>query len=221
MTAQALPPFISLLFDFLHLLWRPNHLKFQPNHSIFGRQHRREYYTNREGRTKGPSFSHHLHYNLKPVFFTWQIVFRDSRQQEYKSQNTFLPSQRLVVPPQAITALSRWCCSTLLHQLSSLTINWHPIVLARCTTLPSWIFLLPEDFVECLARLSHFLLFISLNSSTTTLTSNLSCKGTYLNRIQNSFSPFLDLPLSSPHLFTLKRNVNTRPKRQSNSFSNT
>ena len=36
-------------------------------------------------------------------------VFWDSKRQEYTIQSTSLPSQRLVVPPQAITALPRRC----------------------------------------------------------------------------------------------------------------
>ena len=35
--------------------------------------------------------------------------FWDSKRQEYTIQSTFLPSQRLIVPPQAITALPRRC----------------------------------------------------------------------------------------------------------------
>ena len=35
------------------------------------------------------------------------MFFWDSKRQEYTIQNTSLPSQRLVVPPEAITALPR------------------------------------------------------------------------------------------------------------------
>ena len=126
---QELPPFTSLLSDVRPLLSRPNPFKFRLHHSILGRQHRREYYTNRARRTKRPRFNQHLQYSLKPEFSTREIVVWDSRLQEYTIQSTSLHSQRLVVLPQAITAHSR---STLLHQTSSLTINFPPTHLFRC-----------------------------------------------------------------------------------------
>ena len=104
-TTQELPPFSSFLSDVRPLLSRPNQLKFQPNHSALGRQHRREYYTNHAGRIKRPRFNQQLQYCLKLEFCKWEIIFWDGKRQEYTIQNTSLPSQRLVVPPQAITAL--------------------------------------------------------------------------------------------------------------------
>ena len=106
-TTEKLPPFHSLLSDVRPLLSRPNHLKLQPDHSALGRQHRREYYTNHTRRTKRPRFNQNLQYSLKHEFSTWEIIFWDSRRQEYTIQSTSLPSQRLVVPPQAITAFPR------------------------------------------------------------------------------------------------------------------
>ena len=106
-TTEKLPPFHSLLSDVQPLLSRPNHLKLQTDHSALGRQHRREYYTNHTRRTKRPRFDHKLQYSLKQEFSTWEIIFWDSRRQEYTIQITSLPSQRLVVPPQAITAFPR------------------------------------------------------------------------------------------------------------------
>ena len=105
--AQELPPFSSFLSDVRPLLSRPNHLKLQPDQSALGRQHRREYYTNHAGRTKRPRFNQHLQFCLKPEFCKWEIIFWDGKRQEYTIQSTSLPSQRLVVPPQAITALPR------------------------------------------------------------------------------------------------------------------
>ena len=64
-----------------------------------------EYYTNHARRTRRPRFNQQLQYCLKPEFCKWEIIFWDGKRQEYTIQNTFLPSQRLVVPPQAITAL--------------------------------------------------------------------------------------------------------------------
>ena len=106
-TTKKLPPFHSLLSDVRPLLSRPNHLKLQPDHSALGRQHRREYYTNHTRRTKRPRFDQNLQYSLKHEFSTWEIIFWDSRRQEYTIPSTSLPSQRLVVPPQAITAFPR------------------------------------------------------------------------------------------------------------------
>ena len=104
---QEIPPFSFFLSDVRPLLSRPNHLKLQLDHSALGRQHRREYYTNHARRTKRPRFNQHLQYCLKPEFCKWEIIFWDSKRQEYTIQSTSLPSQRLVVPPQAITALPR------------------------------------------------------------------------------------------------------------------
>ena len=106
-TTEKLPPFHSLLSDVRPLLSRPNRLKLQPDQSAQGRQHRREYYTNRTRKTKRPRFDQNLQYSLKQEFSTWEIIFWDSRRQQYTIQSTSLPSQRLVVPPQAITAFPR------------------------------------------------------------------------------------------------------------------
>ena len=106
-TTKAFPPFSSFLSDVRPLPSRPNHLKLQPDHSVLGRQHRREYYTNHARRTKRPRVNQHLQYCVKPEFCKWEIVFWDCKRQEYTIQSTSLPSQRLVVPPQAITTLPR------------------------------------------------------------------------------------------------------------------
>ena len=106
-STQELPPFSSFLSDVQPLLSRPNQLKLQPTQSALGRQHRREYYTNHAGRTKRPRFNQQLQYCLKPEFCKWEIIFWDGKRRKYTIQSTSLPSQRLVVPPQAITALPR------------------------------------------------------------------------------------------------------------------
>ena len=106
-TTEKLPPFHSLLSEVRPPLSRPNHLKLQPDHSVVGRQNRREYYTNHLRRTKRPRFDQNLQYSLKQEFSTWEIIFWDSRRQEYTIESTSLLSQRLVVPPQAITAFPR------------------------------------------------------------------------------------------------------------------
>ena len=101
---QELPPFSSFLSDVRPLFSRLNHLKLQPYQSALGRQHSREYYTNHARRIKRPRFSRQLQYYLQPEFCKWEIIFWDSKSQEYTIQSTSFPSQRLVVPPQAITA---------------------------------------------------------------------------------------------------------------------
>ena len=102
---SELPPFSSFLSDVRPLLSRPNQLKLRPDPAVLGRQHRREYYTNHARRTRRPHFNQQLQYSFKPEFCKWEIIFWDGKLQEYTIQNTYLPSQRLVVPPQAITAL--------------------------------------------------------------------------------------------------------------------
>ena len=102
---QEILPFSSFLSEVRPLILRPNHLKLQPNQSGLGRQHCREYYTNHARRTKRPRFNRQLQYCLKPEFCKWKIIFWDSKRQEYTIQSTSFPSQRLVVPPQAITPL--------------------------------------------------------------------------------------------------------------------
>ena len=106
-STQELPPFSSFLSDVRPLLSRPNQLKLQPTQSALGHQHRRKDYTNHAGRTKRPRFNQQLQYCFKPEFCKWEIKFWDGKRQEYTIQSTSLPSQRLVVPPQAITALPR------------------------------------------------------------------------------------------------------------------
>ena len=102
---SELPAFSSFLSDVRPLLSRPNQLKLRPDSTVLGRQHRREYYTNHARRIRRPRFNQQLQYCLKPEFCKWEIIFWDGKRQEYTIQNTFLPSQRLVVPPQAITAI--------------------------------------------------------------------------------------------------------------------
>ena len=103
---QEVPPFSSFLSDVRPLLSRPNHLKLQPDQFALGRQHRREYYTNHAGRTKRPRFSQHLQYCLKPEFCTGNNLLGWQTSRIYNSKH-LSPFQRLVVPPQAITALPR------------------------------------------------------------------------------------------------------------------
>ena len=74
---QEFPPLSSFLSDVRPLLSRPNQLKLQPDQSVLGRQHCREYYTNRARRTKRPRFNQQIQYCLKPEFCKWEIIFWD------------------------------------------------------------------------------------------------------------------------------------------------
>ena len=132
---QELPPFSSFRSDVRPLLSKPNQLKLQLDHSALGRQHHREYYTNHARRTKQHRFNQHIQYCLQPEFCSWEIIFLENKHQEYTIQSRSLLSQRLVVPPQAITELPRRCRLTLLHQLSSLIIHLPLNHLFRCATL--------------------------------------------------------------------------------------
>ena len=102
---QELPPFNFFPSNVRPLLSRPYHIKLRTDHPILGRQHRREENLNRARKTKQPRFNQQLQYSLKPEFSTWKIVLWDSRRQEYTIQSTSLPSQRLLLPQQAITSL--------------------------------------------------------------------------------------------------------------------
>ena len=127
--------------------------------------------------------------------------------------------ERLIVPSQAITALSRWCRSTLLHQSSSLTINFPLTDLSRCAILPRWVSL--NYFKECLRQWSHLMLLLLPNPSLTAPSSSLLfSRITHLNRIQKHFNPLLDLYPFWSHLFNIRRNVYRRFKRAFNGSTN-
>ena len=109
----------------------------QPDHPAIGGQHRREYYTHRARRTKRPQFNQHLQYNLVLELFKWEIVSWDSRRQDYTIQNTSLPSQRLVLPPQAITHFPLMPLNPLAPAffLHNQLLSDPPITLRRPTTM--------------------------------------------------------------------------------------
>ena len=62
------------------------------------RQHKREHFARLARAVKCPRFNPHLRYRLGPEFFSWEILFWDTQRQEFTTQKTLLPSQRLVVP---------------------------------------------------------------------------------------------------------------------------
>ena len=71
------------------------------------RQHKRQHFPRLARAVKCPRFNPHLHYRLRPEFSFWELLFWDSRRQEFTIQNTILSSQRLVVPLRALAAISQ------------------------------------------------------------------------------------------------------------------
>ena len=188
-------------------------------HPTLGGQHGREYYTNRAGRTKRHQFNHHLQYNLILEFFKWEIVSWDSRCQDYTIQNTSLPSQRLVVPPQAINALSAdaaqpTCTSFFPSQSIAIGSSYHaaPPYHNEYSSCPNFLW---NAFPVC----------STLYSSHPSTHQRRHRPPFYLaegpiysgSRIRSASSRTFH---SFPRLFTLKHNVYRRSKSESNSFSN-
>ena len=195
-------------------------IKFQPDHPTLGGQHCREYYTNRARRTKRPQFNHHLQYNLILEFFKWEIVSWDSRHQDYTIQNTSVPSQRLVVSPQAITALSadaaqRSCTCFFPSQSIAIRSSYHaaPPYHNEFSACPN---ILWNAFPVCSTPYS--------SPSRPSAHQRRHRPPFYLaegpiysgSRIRSASSWTFH---SFPRLVTLKHNVYTRSKSESNSFS--
>ena len=61
-------------------------------------QHKREHFARLERSVKRIRFNPHLHYRLRPEYFSWEIPFWDTHRQEFTIHNTLLPSQRRLVP---------------------------------------------------------------------------------------------------------------------------
>ena len=80
-------------------LSRPN--RFQRNQQILKQKRKESFYRHHKS-VRRPRYNPHLHYRLTNAFFSWEIVFRDYKRQEYTIQNTVLSPQRLVVPLSAI-----------------------------------------------------------------------------------------------------------------------
>ena len=157
-----------------------------------------------------------------PEFCKWEITFWYSKRQENTIQSKSLPSQRMVVPPQAITALSHWCRLILLHQFSSLIINLPLTNLFHWATLLQWVSLCLNYFAECLHKSFHLMLLLTTNTSLTALSSFLFwCLQTIPSRMQQLTNQLLDSQLSCPHLFNIRR-IDCRPlMKPSNSLTNT
>ena len=159
--------------------------------------------------------SDHASISLKPEFSTWEIIFWDGRCQEYTIQRTSLPSQRLVVPPQAITAFSPWCRSTLLHQFFSL--NLLLTHLSCCATLPQRVSPSLNYFADCLHKSFHLMLLLLTNPSLTALSSHLLfSRQINLSRMPQLINHLLDLHPICPHLSNIRRTVYRLTTRLSN-----
>ena len=101
------PPTYSFPADCSPVLSRPNQFKHRTEtaNSFSSRQNRREQVTPKPTAIIRPRITSRPRYSLKPKFDSWEIVFWDNQRKELTIKNTFLPSQRLVVPQQAITIL--------------------------------------------------------------------------------------------------------------------
>ena len=97
----------------IRFLSRPNQFKLRTTGDVLtlGRQHRREIYVLRAEKVKRPRFLEGLHFTLKPIFSSWEIIFWKNCRQENTLEKTSAPSQRIVLSPQDITALPCECIS--------------------------------------------------------------------------------------------------------------
>ena len=101
------PSTYSFPADCSPVLSRPNQFKHRTETAnlFSSRQNRREQVTPKPTAIIRPRINSRPRYSLKPKFDSWEIVFWDNQRKELTIKNTFLPSQRLVVPQQAITIL--------------------------------------------------------------------------------------------------------------------
>ena len=104
---HELPPAYPLPTDSSPVLSRPNQFRHrtEPANLVNSRQHRREHFASKPTAIIRPRINSCLRYGLKPEFDSWKIIFWDNQRKELTIQNTFLRSQRLVVPQQAVTVL--------------------------------------------------------------------------------------------------------------------
>ena len=72
------------------------------HHQQVSTQKRRESYLQRRKSIRRPKFNPYINYKLSNAFFSWEIVIRDCKRQEYTIQNTALSLEILVVPLTAI-----------------------------------------------------------------------------------------------------------------------
>ena len=104
---HELPPTYSFSADCSPVLSHPNQFKHHTETAnlVNSRQNRREQVAPKPTAIIRPRIKSRPRYSLKPKFDSWEIVFWDNQRKELTIKNTFLPSQRLVVPQQAIIIL--------------------------------------------------------------------------------------------------------------------
>ena len=104
---HELPPTYSFPVDCSPVLSRPNQFKHRTETAnlVNSRQNRREQVAPKPTAIIRPRTYSRPRYSLNPEFDSWEIVFWDNQRKELTIKNTFLPSQRLVVPQQVVTIL--------------------------------------------------------------------------------------------------------------------
>ena len=104
---HELPSAYPLPADSSPVLSRPNQFKHRVETAnlVNSRQYRREQTSSQPTAIIRPRIDPRLRYSLQPEFDSWEIIFWDNQRKELTIKNTFLPSQRLVVPQQAVTIL--------------------------------------------------------------------------------------------------------------------
>ena len=101
------PPTYSSPTDCSPVLSRPNQFKHRTETAslVNSRQNRREQVAPKPTAIIRPRINSRPRYSLRPEFDSWEIILWDNQRKELTIQNTSLPSQRLVVPHQAVTIL--------------------------------------------------------------------------------------------------------------------
>ena len=104
---QGPPPTYSFPTDCSPVLWRPHEFKDRTETAnlVNSHQNRREQVAPKPTAIIRPRINSRPRYSLRPEFNSWEIIFWDNQRKELTIQNTSLPSQRLVVPQQAVTIL--------------------------------------------------------------------------------------------------------------------
>ena len=104
---HELPPAYPLPTGSSPVLSRPNQFKHRTEAAnlVNSRQHRREQFASKPAAIIWPRINSRLRYGLKPETDSWKYKFWDTQRKELTNQNTSSPSQRLVVPQQAVTVL--------------------------------------------------------------------------------------------------------------------
>ena len=98
-------PAYSFPTDGSPVVLRPNQFKHrvQTANLANSRQDGREHFASKPTATIRPRINSRRRYSLKPEFDSCEIIFRDKQRKERTFDNTSFPSQRFVVPIQAVT----------------------------------------------------------------------------------------------------------------------